>query len=1071
MQLRLRRDIAERVPETSQSRYVERQSIDRRVAQRLGREGFALALVVAPGGAGKSTWSAMASLRHADAGPVVWCAAPDLSFGEPDPLAVRIMQASYGAPDASRIVELSAVLRRENLRLRVTIDAIDESKDYALLLRCLRTFSSNALAASTLLVLTCRAEALADIERALRPSFPHLFSTDREPTPTREAGPIQVEPLSEKESETLLFRAGAKASEVRDVRSALLPEHSGNPLFLLQALELLRRGTLPSDGSDLMGAIAQRLVGDIQSRLASNGRAPSRQSIERFLGHVALRTLGAPREVLELDEVNGISGTSEEGENTLVSRAVQSGLLEWRGARLVGFAHALFLEHFTAVALAVPTTDWSTWLAELGEASRTAIVQRVARAMTDPAPLVRAVLQRNRAVGAELVASLKLVDEPLAREAVAVAGELFASRFPSDHERAIDILAGVGGPEAVRVAISWFNSIPNEERVGWFTTAADLFLKLECVDALNVILWHRYTNPEFAWFEPSFIRHTQQLSLRFRSAFIASLREQVTKTSNTSVRERSVLWLSVLRDEWLVTYLQARLELGRLSGAEHKALIFLDTEKAILVYAQSAELCLLDMERLRNDGDGAGNQRAEMSYSLVLLGSDVRMHSHAWLLELVGAALESTRRDHRWFACSWAEKLANPVLANSYANAAVHLGRFWGTSMFETLARELTFSELRAIFMTCETAGQQAIVRHMHECPGPATERFLLDRLDVPHLTFYVIQTLGRMGSLRAAPAIHPFLRETRRHLRDVAVTALGRLRYLPAVGEMADLLLRPDEDSNGLSRDGGSDSEYLLIQSLGKIGGQRARDSLISFFVRATHPELIVAALLRMEDRVAIDAAVALLRDRPDAGYLLTRAISSREHDEDMGYPRTAKRIEDERVSEIVLAYARRTLPESKAAQDLLARPVFAVSALTDERAMEYLHELASEVLPLEEGSQHFLSDPRLEARGILAMRGVQPYQRESLEQVLRIHADAQFWSLGSITRALNVFPEDLVREDLLRWINGGRPRDVHFALYVLQSFATAEDRELFQTFENHGDVRIADIAHAYLWRYRSIA
>jgi hypothetical protein len=618
-------------------RFVARPQAERAVTDATQQHRAVFLLIVAPAGTGKTTWSIEHARRHSWTEPVLWIPAVALQVGLIDPLGLAITHAAYGSEDAARLLELSDLLRRERRFLRVVVDAIDEARDYEALRRCLGAFQRGALGPFGRVLLTCREEALPLLQETLGGIYPDLFKP-RERGPGAGGGRIQLEGLGREAAYALLEKEEATPVQARAIEEALPTQYFGNALFLRRTLDLVRQGELPVPNDRWIEAFAEHFVKDIQRRLQKDGRSPAAVRIRTFLGELALRVMESPGAAVSDESFADLPGAEEEGESTLLGRAIQVGVLTRKGTAGVGFAHSLFLEHFAAWAV-TREHGWEAWLRRLGNASVRRLAPRLMVSLAEPLPALRALFARDPRAACEAAAQLKakaVDDADLRRALLEEPRRLLASRFPSDKEEGLRLLASLRWPEAAQLAVSWYNALSPEEKARWNEEAAELFLSLEVSEACGVVVCHEGLWTEFDWYEPSFSQRIDSLGPRFQNALRRSAWAWLEAEQVEHMRLRLVKLLALLRDPWLVEYLRGRVEQGPLRGPEHRALIFLNTFESIQVYAES-------VERFWQDGEEKTGIEEE---EIVIKYDDVLMFPHDQLVELAEAALMSPVERH-----------------------------------------------------------------------------------------------------------------------------------------------------------------------------------------------------------------------------------------------------------------------------------------------------------------------------------------------------------------------------------------------------------------------------------------
>ena len=1047
---------------------VARPELDRMLADRTEQSPSGMTLVTAPAGMGKSTWSIVSATRQSGAHPVCWMAAVDLPLGDADPIGLAVVQACYGAPEPARMNELAELLRRERLVLRAYIDAIDESRDYQQFDRAVRMFRAGALGTHTHLILLCRSEAIAAVESTLGRSFPELFNR-------RSEAQITLDSLTEEESRVLLEKYGATRAEIRSIEGWLPSDYRGNPLFLLRSLYASRSGDLVTgSAAAVFSSLAEHFVRDIARRLKREGASPSLGRIRQFLEALALHILRNPRNEIAIDDVGKLPDGDEEGENTVVGRAVQSGLLLWLAdGTALCFSHALFLEYFAAKGIErADATIWDQYLPSLATPMGLRVATRLAASLSDSNPLVRRILDQDEVAACEVAANTRSpLDPVLIDRLLAVAKRLLASRFPSDRARALRLLGGFKGKEAVSASVEWWHSLSADERRHWLDEAAELFLALQVPEAAAVICRHRGLShpPGRPWYEPSFVRRLQALPVPFKESLQGVARKLLVATEATShAYTRYLMLLAVLRDEWLVPYLQVQHSKGNLLGKEvHRALIFMNTPEAIELFADSVDRHINMLEGMHpstaSDNEG---HRALLWHSIVSKTSDIPMYPHEHLLSLVKDALGSCRWIHVAFGIEWAARLNSPQLLPAYSAALARYPESWSAltkDMIKQLLRVLSFEQVRELYEANDVNVRKDIVRYLYEVPGNSTEEFLIQRLEESDYRLNAIQSLGLLHSSKAGPAIHRWMKDGDAKTQYAAMTALGRLRHRPALTDLAHQLEQLIAERKSNAAAGDKNLEYLLIGSIGQIGGEAAFAALARVFLDTYYPDQVLQVLVHSGTDEGIAQAHILLEAHSRARNFLVPAIvrdDYREGGHNLIEPVTPW-LKDEVLLDYVLQYEHRVLPKGylAAGENIIG----AVAAFDLDRARRFLEAVAAgeAQLELSERDAQFGVEPSHEAQRILGSLGHPRYARAALDAALD-RLEGQPWVSARDADSLRKWPTELVRETLLHRLEGDRATKKMLTLF--QWFASLADRQVFERLERADNLELADVAHRYL-------
>ncbi|WP_437514973.1 hypothetical protein [Sorangium sp. So ce1099] len=1034
-------------------RPIPRPEADRRLQDVLARR-LPFALVTAPAGTGKTAWSARHALAVARTSPTLWTPANALPLNAHDPLSLKIVQAALGASDAALVRRLAAVLRRENAPLTVFLDGVDEVHDAERLIHALREFRSSALSVGSRIVLMCREEALVAFH-------PHIQSLDSHLLDPRQGRLIRLEPLRDSEATTFLLGEGAREDEARAAQTLLPTELAGIPLFLKHALNFTRSGTTITVGRHPLRSIAGHAVDEVHRRLRQGGIGPTRPRIERFLRDFARAAVLSPTETVSTTRVSELLGPDFEydGENSLLGRCTHAGLLEVRTEEQFAFAHALFLENFAAQVIeSAAPMPWPPEFPALTSFQGQLLAKRTIAFVEDPTPLLRHLLSIDPLAACECAARLRRpTPTALSNDLARAARDLLDSRFASDRLDALRVLGALATPSARDVAVDWWNGASSDERTRFLWQAADVFLTLEVSSAMHIIACHRMFLAEMPWYEPREVAELSRRSPGFRTAMANWAKEQLrTPTNSDRVRLAAVAMLALLGDSSLVGHLRERVRChGTLCDAEHRALIHLNSEESILVYAESAESRIgIPLSEYQGETDEErNNARAQYLDGLRLLTTDVRMYPHDALKDLVVAALSSRRSEHVWLGLSWAEFLQDPELIAPYV-AAKRTRRGYldaGPRLIDNVAKTLPFARIRELYDSTSDADlQSGVVSALCDVPGPETESFLLHRLARSEHTFYAVQSLG---SIRATGASHAILQlyraTTNRNIRWVAVRALGRLRAADAVTDLIDNFRRVVRH-RGEDAYETSEEEYCLISALGQIGTREALQALVDEYSKSQYPEMILSALLHDSNPEWVARASALVLAHRAPWSTVVRGLGSHRVDDGWSpwvYP--IPTLTDRPLLEVVLA----GLADPPGHRDPLARhwKIQALARFDLPEAEAALRSIAES-----NGEQAW------EANEILASRGNLDAQRRFVEwrlsQILipdhpvsQRHADELCrWSPG------------VLREALLRRLV--KNESVGVCLLLLQWCATDAEVSLFESYENDANEAVADIAHQFL-------
>ncbi len=1025
--------------------FVPRFRLDVLCFERVRRAPFGTTLLLGDAGEGKSSWSIDYAKRFAVVQPTVWLHALDVNQASTDPFGEAVALAAYGTADVGRLPELALLLKREKQQLVLIIDGADECRDYKRLQRSLRAFRASTLGGLTHAVLCSRTEAARQLQDALS-----SFASDI----GAEQSLLRIGPLRNDERDTLLTFLCASGVEKRAIETHLDPERLGNPLFIEMAFVLARAGTLDS-GSDLVAEVSRHFIADICNRLHWDGRAPSFDQVERFFIGVAEHV--ADRNAAGIDDgsARALANDLASGENTIVSRALQTPLLT-RTRSGITFGHSVFLEHFTELSLLAHPDRISAAVGSRHLAER---VARRAPLVPETSAALLAVAKAHPHAACVLL-QRGTSDPEVADIAFKAIDDLLKSRFPSDVRRGLRFLSSTPSERSRRRAGAWFNGLTEHERRTWVHDAAELFFTLEAPDAAHLA---GFARPFWSsWFEPSIVRHIDKASSAFREA----LRRHAwaaLPTADAATRERCVNALALLRDEQLLDHLSADLERGLLDLTAHHALVFLNTERAIRLYAKSISKTLAALDSGRTNGSNDDDQDRLWS-TIVPHTTDLIMLSHDLLIRLVQELLASSNVLEVAIGVEWSTLLREGPL---FASCAGAIRRFPNTMMSVTtdlgkLLASASVSDIRSMFDASDPAMRRTLVHSIGTVPRPGLDSFLLERLAEPEHRLSAIQSLRRLGAISTAPQIAPFLNDPDPHVRQMAARTLGILRYVPCATTLATMLVTAQE----------GDDEYILVRALGSLGTSAAVEALEHHYPRTRRPADVLAALLRLGLESGI-AAAERLTGEPGSWPLLVSALSEiggRIHFGDAldgsGIPRQPHEppllLRSSTLLERVIHTTRERVQRPLSFMDDSLR---AVAMFDMPDASVFLHEVAGRpALPVEAvhpDEKTFLTDPSLEAKRLLLERGDETYALDLLRMEFERVEKARYLHTHEITE-LAAYPRRLVRQLALESIEQGR--SIARAVWILSHFLEPEDRSMLVELERSEDIAIADQAHQAL-------
>jgi len=1001
-------------------------------------------LAVGAAGMGKSMWAARQTLSRSETQPAFWIPAKDLRLANADPISLALVHAAFGTPDGSRAGELSELLRRERLRVLLAVDGIDEVRDFSTLLLALRDFRTAALAPHTVLLLTCRQEALPSLEEGLRAWRPDVLDP-------KDGTLVTLGELRRHEVDAFLQSEGGTPEEARLVTNALPPHLSGTPLFLAQALTLAKAGHV-LDGERAIQSYATFALESVRERLREGGRGPSVGSLRRKLAEIAIHAIGSPTDDVPRELAEQLLGPEGglDGEATIIGRATHSGLIETRANGAVGFQHALYLEYFAALA---SESGWSSPLPALASDAGRQVARRIAPYLTAPGWLIAALLPIDATTACECAAIAGTLPADVKTSLIAAIERTLDSRFPTEQSRALALLGQVSGDEARKAAVHWWNSLEPRMRTPFVSQAADTFLALEESGAFEVILQHWNFWPEHPWYEPTFVARIRRLSPAFRQAMVASARQALTEEAPTDQRRcQLVTLLALLDDQSFVAALGARVDRGELLvEAELRALVHANTEEAMEVYAKGVDnVIAIPLEDERGDTEEERQQsRSYRRDALVGHMADILMYPHDALTTLAEDALSPPHATPvMWFGESLAAFLGEERLVVPYASAMRRRGPCYfefGNSVVESLVRRGAPSKLVELYERHEDPSiRKQIVHKAYDVPGEPTERFLLDRIKAGEFVFDAVQSLGLLRSYRAGgPILDAFRAAVSYSMRRICLRALGMIGYGPAEAALCEALRAGAGDEH---------TTYLIPDALVGLGGELAKATLAEVFPRARHQDAVLGALFRLRVGGAQDVATSLALEHRVSASILTEALDTFDQD-DLNRRRKFGDLLDPGLLELLLADADGMLANNKGLSSY--HYIYAVGRFNLPAARAFLERAA-------EGT----SQAR-EAREVLAALGNERAVRLCIDAELQRCEGAQFHPSFAVER-LTSWPAGMVREALLARVERGAHRSR--SIFLLQWFAQPEDLALFRKIESEADISAADVAHEYLRGHRPV-
>ena len=609
------------------------------------------------------------------------------------------------------------------------------------------------------------------------------------------------------------------------------------------------------------------------------------------------------------------------------------------------------------------------------------------------------------------------------------------------------LLAGLRSAPAVKCVVDWWNHAAPREQALMIGAAADAFLTLQHAPASRLIMKHyqlRQTKG-MPWYEPAFVRRLEGLPPEFAEA----LRDNAFRTLEEVVTGGALMLLSVLRDERLVGWLEDKASQRLLSIEEHRALIQLNTAESIDVFASSAEGHFAALARLEGRTDDEAKElRRFHDNAIVIMMSDIGMHPHECMLPLIDAALESPRGDHVSFGIRWADLLPNPSLVSAYSAAYSGLP-FQGTArLIEHILEAFPMSRIESLFNSVDENARELIVHNMFHVSDPDAEPFLVGLLDNPTFRFDAMQSLGLMYAYGAAPAVARHVGDPDRHMRNMCLNTLGRLRYAPILnrllGELSALVAKKMVAQRTVDE---SDFEYGTLKLISEIGGDDALTWLVDHMKDLVHQDEGVKALLTFGDG-GVDRLRELVSDDIVSAEIVTNALmrrSARLLFLEGGRPWIKDRFLFERVLEVARGRAIQK-PGAHSAY-------FALAEFELPEATALLVELAK----APDTSKYNAEEAAL----LLVYMGVEPFASESLGvEVDRFQNVTHVWE--DDVRRVGEGRREPMRQMLVDRLKRG-PGTVGL-LSAFQWCCRPEDRHIFEKYESDPRIDVADLAHRYL-------
>jgi hypothetical protein len=385
------------------------------------------------------------------------------------------------------------------------------------------------------------------------------------------------------------------------------------------------------------------------------------------------------------------------------------------------------------------------------------------------------------------------------------------------------------------------------------------------------------------------------------------------------------------------------------------------------------------------------------------------------------------------------------------------LGTF---ARFDWITSLNTFDEIKRIWNEHpDSFLRKKIVHSIYPCPGQPTIDFLVERLNDPEHQFSAIQSLGFLDAVSAAPKFVELLDSTEWHVREMAAQTIGRLRYSPAVPQLEHYLRQAISNREAGKPD--NDFEFTLLQAIGRISPPSMRDLFAELADRVKYPKLMLRPLLRSGSAECVELAADLVARLGLASELCAAIVGHDIEDNDFNDVVTVRPfITHDGLLDVILRRAEEER-EAKHAPPLYSA-LSGVAAFHSRRAIEFLERAAKGVPPQKENDKASDHDPMRVARRVLAGLGVAEYVREATENGLTVISNQDIATTLDL-RKLAQAPKEMVRELILQRLFS-EPAKCRRWLWLLQWYATPDDKAIFEEYEKNEDVAVADTAHSYL-------
>lgn len=1038
------------------SKFVERKEISLAIDAVINSNTPAIRIIKAKAGMGKTIWSVTRALHYSLVRPVIWTSATDLNLQIDDPISKRVMLASYGDTDADKQCELLDLLRRNEQKLVIFLDAIDEVRDIDLLRRCISNFWASEIGKNSFLFLMCRDESFFYFAESFRDFFPELF--------LRYSQPLSISPLSDQEAEMLLAKYGFNRKVLRSTLAAIPLKYKGIPFMLIEIADICGKAGDNNIEQQFIETISKKWLIKLQKIMKNSGRFKSIGHLSKIMRSIALITIVHSQQAITFDDVENVIG-SEEGENSLKGLLIRSGFFLKGSDERYRFTHPLFLEYFAAKAIEEDfNSNYIKALQYMSNPEIIRILRRLVSNFENTLILIDILLNQNKDYFYDIAS---LIPDRLTAEARTIMTDqiniLLESRFKSDVRRALYYLSKINDEKAKIRIIKWFNALDDNAKIRWAQYAAEIFLGMELIEAFEVILHHPdLIAYEMSWFEPSFTTQFDNLSTSFKLNLCEKAKLKLEDKNSDNHWGELIKILALGRDAELTNYLQRKLAFSYLDATDHRALIYVNSPESIALYEESVKKYFMKLEHLEKERNEKSNKDQDLEafevwHSLVLKQSDIRMHPHDCLVDFIKRSLLSNDNKDYFFGVEWCDTIQDPSLIRDYVAAGRRfpnsIKRMTGRFIEEVIKHSTEAEVIKLYDSHDDEEIRNEIIRSVYYCPGVEIENKVSELLKNGTHIFYAIQSLGIMGTLRAAPYIEKYLSDD--ETAFVAIKALGRLRYKPAVSKLIKMLEASKKDKSFSTQK--ENLEYSLIEALSAIGNEEALNYLFAIFQDVTFPDLLLRKILGINEQQSFDFVKKIVNKWPSAVKHVVKAL--RFIDLDRPWPRKSQIeiIDDKDLLKYILDYSKELLLEKREGE--LMDAVIILTSFPSDETVKFLEQVAE----MDFNSTEDLEKLKFatEAKRSLSNLGHERYQDEVISEEISRIINRNFLSYRAADH-LKLWPSESIRKVIIKRLETDYEK--WQLLFLLRCYAQPEDKAIFEKYEQDKDDHVADIAHSYL-------